>query len=342
MPRARLVDVATEAGVSTATASLVLRGLSGPSVASQEAVRAAAARLGYRPDRAASLLARQRTRLLGVLLDVTSPFHAELVVALDAAAGERGFDLLLATTTPRRRDQAAVETLLDSRCEALVLFGPSELSVRAIDRLAQACPTYVLGRAATRRASGIRADDERGLGMAVDHLVGLGHRRIAFVDGPRGPIAMTRRRGYERAMRRHGLADSVLVVAGGTTEVEGSAAPAHVLAAGPGGGVPTAVVTFNDRVAVGLVDALERAGLRVPSDVSVVGYDDSPLARLAHIDLTTVSQEPAALAAAVVGAAAARLDDPDTVSAAPPPVDVVIAPRLVVRTSSARPPTSPA
>ena len=102
--------------------------------------------------------------------------------------------------------------------------------------------------------------------------------------------------------------------------------------------LPTAVVTFNDRVAVGLVDALERAGLRVPSDVSVVGYDDSPLARLAHIDLTTVSQEPDALAAAVVGAAASRLDAPGSAVVAPP-VDVVITPRLVVRTSSGPPPT---
>lgn len=330
--RPRLVDVALESGVSTATASLVLRGLPGPSRTTQHAVRDAAARLGYRPDRAASLLARRRTRLLGVLLDVTNAFHAELVLALDATAGAAGFELLLATTTPRRGDRAAVETLLDSRCEALVLFGPSELTDPDLDRLAGTCPTYVLGRGPTALASGIRADDELGLSLAVEHLLGLGHRRIAYVDGPRGLIATTRRRGFRRAMRSHDLGATALVVRGGATEVEGAAAAGLLLDGPEGPGAPTAVIAFNDRVAVGLVDVFERAGRRVPGDLSVVGYDDSPLAALAHVALTTVSQDPPALAAAVVDAMAAPTVGPGALTAYP--LDVVIAPRLVVRTSS--------
>ena len=111
-------------GVSTATASLVLRGRPGPSAATADAVRAAAAALGYRPDRTASLLARRRTHLLGVLLDVTSPFHAELVRALDTASADRGLDLVLSTTTARTGEHRAAETLLDFRCEAMVLLGP--------------------------------------------------------------------------------------------------------------------------------------------------------------------------------------------------------------------------
>src|SRR5699024_10083055 len=128
-------DVAQRAGVSTATASLVLRGRPGPSSATADAVRAAAEALGYRPDRTASLLARHRSHLLGVLLDITSPFHAELVQALDDEAADRGLDLVLSTVTRRRDEAQAAETLLDFRCEALVVLGP-EMPVAALDALA--------------------------------------------------------------------------------------------------------------------------------------------------------------------------------------------------------------
>ena len=129
--RPRLVDVARRAGVSTATASLVLRGRPGPSAATADAVRAAAGELGYRADRTASLLARHRTHLLGVLLDITSPFHAELVQALDDEAADRGLDLVLSTVTRRRDEPRAAETLLDFRCEALLVLWAGHAGRRA-------------------------------------------------------------------------------------------------------------------------------------------------------------------------------------------------------------------
>ncbi len=202
--RPRLVDVARRAGVSTATASLVLRGRPGPSAATADAVRAAAGELGYRADRTASLLARHRTHLLGVLLDITSPFHAELVQALDDEAADRGLDLVLSTVTRRRDEARAAETLLDFRCEALLVLGPA-MPVTELDALASSVPTVVVGREGTARVPGVRASDDQGLELAVDHLVGLGHGRIAYVDGPRGSIATARRSGYRAAMRRHGL-----------------------------------------------------------------------------------------------------------------------------------------
>ena len=329
--RPRLVDVAERAGVSTATASLVLRGRPGPSEATGDAVRAAAAALGYRPDRTASLLARRRTHLLGVLLDVTSPFHAELVRALDTASAGRGLDLVLSTTTARTGEHRAAETLLDFRCEAIVLLGPQMTDADLI-ALATQCPTVAVGRAGTDGVTGVLAADDQGLEAAVDHLASLGHDRISFVDGPRGSIARARREGYREAMGRHGYGVGADVLRGGVTEADGAAAAQRLLSR-PAAGRPTAVVAYNDRVAIGLRDALLRVGLRVPEDVSVVGYDDSPMARLGTIDLTSVSQEPEALADATVAVVATLLEaGPDERVA-----DVVIPPRLVVRSSTGPP-----
>ena len=361
--RPRLVDVAQRAGVSTATASLVLRGRPGPSASTRDAVRAAAGDLGYRPDRTASLLARRRTHLLGVLLDITSPFHAELVRALDTASADRGLDLVLGTTTPRTDEHRAAETLLDFRCEALVILGP-QMSDLDLDAVAEACPTVVVGRSGTARVVGVLAADDQGLEAAAAHLVSLGHRRIAFADGPRGSISRARRQGYRDAMARHGVGAQADVVRGGRTEADGAAAAQRLLSRALTAR-PTAVVCFNDRVAIGLRDALVRAGIRVPEDVSVVGYDDSPLARLGTVDLTSVSQEPQALADATVAVLAALLDSAEATGEGPaadeagkgracdervsrdaggviggPGRDVVISPRLVVRSSTGAPPSS--
>lgn len=333
MPRTRLADVATRAGVSPATVSLVLREQPGPSEATRAAVHEAAAALGYRADRTASSLARKRPHLVGVVLDVSHPFHAALVDALDGAVAGTGLDLVLSTTTSRRDETAAVETLLDSRCAGLVLLGTT-MSARALDDLAAECPVVAVGRPGARRARGVLADDAVGLGLAVDHLVDLGHRRIAYVDGGRGTIATARRRGYRAAMTRRGLADEVVVVPAGDTESAGLEAGGRI-AAEPLATRPTGVVAFNDRVAVGVRDALLREGVAVPDDMSVVGYDDSPLARLATVRLSSVSQDPEPMAAAAVGVLTALVEGRSDVE------DVVVEPRLVVRSSSA-PPPSPA
>jgi DNA-binding LacI/PurR family transcriptional regulator len=329
-PRPRLEDVAAEVGVSTASVSLVLRGAAGPSAATRERVLEAAARLGYRPDRAASLLARRRSRLIGVMMDVRSSYHGELVEEVHEAAEQHGYDLVLSTVTRTRDEQRAVETLLDSRCEALVLLG-AEASAAWLTALDRQLPVVVVGRPVpSAGVDVVRAADDEGVGAAVDHLVGLGHRDIAYVDGGAGTIATGRRRGYRKAMRRHGLADRIRVVPGDHTEEAGLRA-APVLT---GGDAPaTAVVAFNDRVAVGLLDALSRAGVAVPGDVSVIGYDDSPLSRLVHIGLTTVSQNSRQLTEQAVAAVVERLDGGRTDHR-----EVVLPPHLIVRTTTAPPP----
>jgi DNA-binding LacI/PurR family transcriptional regulator len=326
--RPRLADVAAEVGVSAATVSLVLRGAPGPSAATRARVLEAAARLGYRPDRAASLLARRRSRLIGVMMDVRSSYHGELVEHVHEVAERQGYDLVLSTVTRNRGEARAVETLLDSRCEALVLLG-SEAPASWLGELDRRLPVDVVGRPV--RGAGVdvvRADDARGTGLVVDHLAGLGHHHIAYIDGGQGAISAGRRRGYEAAMRRLGLEPRVLP--GDHTEESGSRTAARL---GDPESRPTAVATFNDRVAVGLCDALSRAGTAVPGDVSVVGYDDSPLSRLAHVDLTTVSQNSEELIRHAVTAVVERLDGGRTGHR-----QVVVPPRLVVRSSTAPPP----
>jgi len=188
---------------------------------------------------------------------------------------------------------------------------------------------------------GVRAADDQGLRLAVDHLAGFGHRRIAFVDGPRGTIATARRRGYREAMAALGLRDHVEVIDGGQTEEAGEAAADAVLAR-RSTERPTALVCFNDRCAIGLRDRLLRGGVSVPGEISVMGYDDSPPASLGTIDLTSVSQDPAGLARATVSVLArlveARADatgsDAVPGSSAAEVADVVVPPRLVERSST--------
>jgi DNA-binding LacI/PurR family transcriptional regulator len=332
--RPRLDDVAARVGVSTASVSLVLRGAPGPSAETRRRVLEAAAELGYRADRTASLLARRRRHLLGVMLDIRSAFHAELVEEIQAEADRVGYEVVLSTLTRHRDENRAVETLLDFRCEAVLLLGPDAADQR-LAALAAQVPVVSIGRrVAVGDVDVVRSADHLGVSEALSHLIGLGHRRIAFVDGGRGAVAAARRRGYRDGMRRAGLADEIRIVPGDHTE-EGGIRAGRLLTAGADR--PSAVVASNDRCAVGLMDAFLRAGLDVPGEISVVGYDDSSLARLAHIDLTTVNQDPAAQAGHAVLAAVQRLDEGRTQR-----IEVVLNPRLVVRGSTARVPPTPA
>jgi len=309
--------------------SLVLSNAPGPSAETRRRVLEAAAHLGYRPDRTASLLARRRRHLLGVMMDVRNTFHAELVEDIHAAAERLGYDVVLSTLTRTRDERRAVETLLDFRCEALILLGPLAPAAR-LTALDQQLPVIAIGcRIAAAGIDVVRTADDEGVGQAIDHLAGLGHRAIAFIDGGKGTIASDRRRGYRKAMRRRGLGDQIRIIPGDHTEAAGTHAAASLLGEGE---LSSAVVTSNDRCAVGLLDALGRAGIDVPGAVSVVGYDDSMLARLAHVDLTTVSQNTRQQAEHAVAAAVERLDSDRTAHR-----EVVLTPHLVVRGTTGPP-----
>jgi DNA-binding LacI/PurR family transcriptional regulator len=322
-------DVAAKAGVSRALVSIVYRDAPGASESTRARVLEAAAELDYRPDHRARLLGRQRTRLLGVVYGVRHPFHGDLVEALYAAADKAGYDVALSAVAPTRDEPRAIQALLDYRCEALILLGP-EQRAKALAELAVTMPVVAVARKVT--ATGVdvvRGDDTDGLRQAVEHLVALGHRRIVHVDGGRAPGAAERRVGYKTAMRRAGLGEQICVVGGGLTEDAGADAAKRILREAPR---TTAIAVFNDRCAVGLLDTLRRAGRDVPGEVSVVGYDDSSLAKLSHVDLTTIGQDAARLAELAVDRAVARLEGEVFVDD-----ELVVAPSLVVRRTTAQP-----
>jgi DNA-binding LacI/PurR family transcriptional regulator len=290
----------------------------------------AAEELDYRPDTRARLLGSSRSRTLGVAFHLHHEFHAELVDQLYLAAEAAGYDLALGAVTPTRDEQRAIGGLLDFRCEALLLVG-STLRTQDIERLAQRQPVVVLARSLrTHSVDVVRTDDVAGARLAVEHLVGRGHRRITHVHGRRAPGAAERRRGYTRAMQAAGLGDEVRLVAGGYVEEDGVRAATEILS----GTAPDAVTAFNDHCAAGLVAELRASGLRVPEDVAVVGFDNSHVARLSTVALTTVSQDAAALARHAVELAVTATSGDRSGTGSRGRTEVVVPPHLVPRATT--------
>ncbi|HKS98063.1 MAG TPA: LacI family DNA-binding transcriptional regulator [Rugosimonospora sp.] len=328
--RPTIRDIAAQAGVSKGLVSLILNGNPGPSAETTARVLALADQLGYRTNRTASLLARRRSRMLGVAVVPSNPFHAELAEEIQRVADQRGYDLALGAVTPSHDERQAIETLLDFRCEALFLLG-SVLPAEELAELTAGVPVVSVGRPIDLPGFDVvRTADQDGLALLVDHLFDLGHRRIVHVDGGDGFVSAERRHAYTAAMRRHRLRPVILP--GGETERDGIRATE---ALDPSTGV-TAIVAYNDRCAVGVLEQLDRAGIAVPERVSVTGYDNSLLAQLRRMDLTTVSQSPQEQAQLAVAAAIERLDGDRTRNQ-----EIVLKPQLVVRGSSAAAPQSP-
>jgi DNA-binding LacI/PurR family transcriptional regulator len=322
--RPTLEDVAAHAGVSRALVSIVMRGVAGASAETRERVLAAAAEIGYRPDTRARLLASGNSRQIGVVFGMAGRFHAELLDGLYVAADEARYELILSAMTPTRDERVAAETLLGFRCEAVILLGPG---LEGVPVLAGRLPVTVVGwRVADPSVDVVRTSDDEGMRLAVDHLAELGHREIAYVDGGSGAIATARRRAYRAAMRRRDLADGVRVIRGGDSLDAGVAAARLVL---DGRRRPTAVIGYNDDVAAGLLESFASAGIRVPRDVSIVGWDDSPLARLPHLDLTTVRQDPVEMSRLAVERSVGRLRGESVGER-----EIVLRPGLVVRAST--------
>jgi DNA-binding LacI/PurR family transcriptional regulator len=324
-------DVAREAGVSRALVSLVFRGRPNVSEQRRQAVLDAAELLGYRLNAAASTLARHRSQVLALVVnDLSNPWHASGVEVFQQRAEAAGHRLVLgAVNRDPRRERMVVETLLEHRPDGLLLVG-SLLPRALLDDYGRQLPTVVIGRLV--RGAGVdcvAVDDRRGAALVVEHLAALGHQRITHVDGGNGAGAAPRRWGYRRTMARLGLAEHVDVVASEYTEAAGFAAAEHLLGRDR---LPTAVFAADDLVALGLLDGLRTAGVRVPEDVSVVGFDDTTLARLQSISLTTVSQPVEEMVAVAVDLVLQRLAGDEG-----PPVSSVFAPDLVVRRTTAPP-----
>jgi DNA-binding LacI/PurR family transcriptional regulator len=331
-PRRRptMADVATMAGVSRTLVSFILDGKPGASEETKRRVLAVAEELGYRPDSAARLLARGRSRTLGVLMDVQQLFEAELVTGIYPAAEARGYEVLLAANLPDRMESVPVDALLSHRCGALILLGPAS-DASYLQALSEKVPVVVVGR---RVAGGpglatVRTDDAKGIRLAVNYLIDLGHRAIHHVDGGVDPGSAERRRAYRAAMRSQGMSEFASVIPGAHNEAAGANAARQMLAAAQ---LPTAILAGNDRCALGLLDVFTRAGVDVPGDLSLIGYDDSHLSDNPRIDLTTVHQDAKALAHHAVSLSIDMLEGQTRAG-----TDVVLDPTLVIRGTTAAP-----
>jgi LacI family transcriptional regulator, repressor for deo operon, udp, cdd, tsx, nupC, and nupG len=331
-----LNDVAKRAGVSTATVSRALRGL--PTVSEQTRARiiAIADELGYVISPSASRLASGRTHTVGVVVPyVDRWFFGQVIVGVEHELRTRGYDLLLYNLggdAGRERffDQMPLRRRVDA---VLVLSLP--LADEEVSRLRTLrIPVGVVG-GSVEGFSCVRIDDVAGAGAAVRHLVNLGHRDIALISGGADvPMHFTtpldRRRGYLDVLAEAGIEyDPDLEAAGDFTMAGGERAMSHLLGRSRR---PTAVFALSDEMAFGAMRALRMSGLRVPEDVSVIGFDDHDMADL--MNLTTVAQPVVEQGAAVARLLMNRLPDGHTETSQH---IMTIPTRLVVRGSTAPP-----
>jgi len=309
-----LIDVARRAGVSKSTVSNVIRGASLVAEPTRKRVERAIADMGYHPNAIArALKARSSSALGSVVPDLANPFYAELAVSIERAASALGFAVLTAHTecAPTTEEEAG-RAFIERRVDGVIIAGVSLGSSLPGMLLDREVPVVLasFGEPADKRLGVIDHDDAAAMEAIVDHLYGLGHRRVAFVSQHLLEYGGERRRvGFMKALARRGL--SLIDLDDGAT----------------------AVVAHNDMLAIATIDRLERRGQRVPHDVSVVGYDDIPLAAHSRVRLTTVRSD-----AVEMGRRAVEL----TIGAARENRHVALREMqsnpLVVRSTTARPP----
>ena len=331
MNRPTMEDVAERANVSRALVSLVVNGSPQVSAEKRRAVLRAAQELGYRPNLMARILAQQRTHTIGVLVDdLRNPFFGEVVDGIEAAATEHGLRVLILNGhRDSQRELAAVETFLQFRVEGMALVGP-RIADDDLARIGESAPCVVVASGTAHPGvDTVATDGRRGAALAVEHLAALGHRRIVHLDGAANVSAAERRAGYRAGMRTAGLSDFIDIRAAGDDEADAlTVIDALLDEPDP----PTAIFAFNDLLAAGALDRLDDAGVAVPGDVSLVGFDNTFIAALRYFSLTTINQPTLAMGRLAVETLLQRLaDGPGD------PVRHTLQPELVVRSTTGPP-----
>jgi DNA-binding LacI/PurR family transcriptional regulator len=332
--RPTMRDVAEAAGVSTALVSIVFRDAPGASDDTRERVREAAAEIGYVVDERARLLRRRRSADVGVLFQTGQPFHQQLLDDLYAEIEGSGGAVILSGASPGRDERAALASLVAYRCGAIIVLG-ADLPEAQLLRAADGIPLVSVARPTGAEIDWVSSDDEGATGLAVEHLADLGHAEVLFASAPGAAGAQQREQGFREATARLGMRGEI--AAGGTTEVSGAELAERLLARDR---LPGAVITFNDRSALGLLDVLVRRGVRIPENISVVGNDDSEIAARPYVGLTTVAQDTGCLAAEAAHLARRRMREGDAspagtrAAAAEDGTGVLVPVELVVRSST--------
>jgi LacI family transcriptional regulator len=333
-------DVAQEAGVAISTVSKYLTGR--PYVAEQTGTRiqSASEHLDFQPNGLGRALATGRSKVVGVVIaSLSNPFYLELVEAADREAGKDGFSIFLASTDrDPARERQVIAAMLDKGVDGLVLAHVASTD-RQLLRAAMRGKHYVLASRHFEDSDDdyVVIDGAKGSRIAVDHLVGLGHRRIACVTGPASIVQFRwRRDGFLDGLAAHRLrADPELLVEAHTGNwLEIGREAADRLLGLPPERRPTAVHTANDLVALGLLDRARELGARIPDELSVVGFDNVLFGGLAPVPLTTVDGRIHEIGTRATRMLLDRIDG----RSGPEPAQVVLEPSLVLRGSTVPPP----
>jgi DNA-binding LacI/PurR family transcriptional regulator len=320
--RPTIYDVADRAGVSKSLVSQVLQGNSRVSERRREAVLTAIAELGYRPSRAATLLASRRTKSIEVLVDdYRNLSFIGLVTGVQSAVADHGYHLTVTDTQLNAHlGTAGRGSVLSTNLDGLIVAGePDEDLLRGFQG-----PVVVAGWRSWIPAGAdlVANDDEFGGAIAADHLVQLGHRSIGHLTGSSGPAAH-RRAGFEARLQTAGLPGIVTGGDNGTAEEDGYRTATTLLDENPG---VTAIFAANDTMVLGALAAIRLAGRSVPGDISVVGYDNSPVAQSRYLAITSVDDRSEDVGAAAGLALLDRIADP-TIA----PRRTLLQPSLAVR-----------
>ena len=333
-----ILDVARAAGVSKSTVSNVIRGAGKTSPGTRERVLEAIAAVGYRPNAIARSLVRQRTTTVGIVVgDLANPFYSELAKLVEQLLSAAGYATMMCNTDGHAAsERSRIESLLEHRAAGIVMLQFSgEWSV-ADELRVQGVPLVVVS-CWEEGADCVAVDDIAGVRLGVDHLLELGHRRIAYLSSGLVEPKTDRARfnGYTNALRAAGIKPEKELVLrweepaylASDREIAGEL---EIRLSGPN--PPTAFAVSNDLVAIDLIETLEQMGLRVPGEVSVVGFDDIALAGLARVALTTIAQPRDELAELGTSILLERIER----GAVSVPRQVRLTPELIVRASTAR------
>jgi LacI family transcriptional regulator len=332
--RVTIADVARHAGVSTAAVSKVLRNAYGVSAGMSERVQSSIDELGYRPHAAARGM-RGRSFTIGLLLDnIRNPFYGDILDGINDGLVNTDFQVLVGSAGFSARQQSRLaEAMIDRAMDGLILVAPS-MSRSQVIATAKTVPTIVVGHHDTAdEYDSVVDDDIAGAALVIDHLVALGHQRIAHTSATgtgqwTGRPDQVRSDGYQQSMHRHQLDGAIQIASTSYSEEGGYRAGRQLL---DGHRRPTAIFAGADIAAMGVLRAAHELGLRIPQDLSLAGYDNTTMASIAPINLTSVDQAGHNMGATAARLLLERLDGRDR------SVLASSAPRLIVR-STTRPP----
>ncbi|GGU98225.1 LacI family transcriptional regulator [Streptomyces albospinus] len=332
-----MVDVAQRAGVSVATVSHVLNDTRRVRPGTRAAVLAAIDELGYTHNTLARSLVTSRTRSIGLAVSaISNPYFTEILQGVEAGALEAGYSLLIADPHDDPQHERKVVRLLHERRVDGMIVAPSAEPAEMVDYLARRkVPTVFLDRLIGDDHDHVCAESTGPVRQLVEHLADLGHTRIGLVAGLPGLSTTTERvRGYREGLRARGLPFAPELLAGGNSEAAGAQHATRRLLAAPE--PPTAIITANNAMTIGALQALRGLGLEVPRDIALACFDDFSWADLFTPRLTAIAQPSKELGATAVRLLLARLDEPDR-----PPRTVRLPCAFVHRTSCGCPEPAP-